>query len=314
MIGIIIGCIYILTILIELLEGIIRKESHAVLPIISVFIIIPIWLSGLSGIETFSSSVGSYLSLQNERVALLLVQLSVSLAMLVFICGFVRSMYTITLLDNGGWWELKYFSSAFKESNKEYYIEIVLRILIGIAFLLHQSSINQLNSLSIMGGSSNILLPTSMYSIGAAFGFNSLEIASLGVNELYEVVWRNAALSGYVVFILIAVWTYLSNVVIKKYVNNLDEAERKKSLKDLKRQKRVQIIAFSCGMVTTTWIYIFSQIHSGYFSFIDSYSKHEVVAAMATAGSISSFIMLAAVFIPQVYRIIIKLSKEYWPK
>jgi len=284
-----------------------------VLPLLTVVIIIPIWLSGLESLDSITQGTKSYIGIGEDEFGGFYIELAVGLAVIVFICGFIRSMYTIVLLDKGDWWELKYFSDAHKQAHsKWYYGEIGLRVLVASSFIVHQSSINQLNIIPELEQGTLQSIPNSIYSIGAMFGFNDISFSDRAITEVYEELWFNAAISGYIVFFCILSWTVLAHRVIHLYLERCygDGSDTYKSaLRNLKKQKRTQVWAFILGILVTTWILIFSQIHHELFNKHEA-QKFEVLAIFSIIGIAAAFVMIGRVFLPQMWANVKKIYTD----
>ncbi len=286
-----------------------KRKSAAVLPVMSVLVITPIWLVGLVSIGTFSQIVGSYLNMGDEATGKYIVQFSVSLTLLAYLCGFIRSMYTLTLLDNGEWWELRMFKPAMKKARALYYFsEIGTRALLSAAFIVHQFSINRLSTLLPPKLSANWLesLLSSLSRIYGSLGDPSLRPYD---NKTFENIWIQVAVSGYFVFFLMLIWTLLTYNILKKYSKQYKK-DSKKAMRELRAQRKTQIWAFFTGLVITTWIYIFSQAASGnnifgYIPIEDIAIRRQIIAIGAIFGAAFSVMMLFRVFIPQTIKLVL---------
>lgn len=300
----IMGIVYIIAIFMEYILNN-KYDIIPILPILSVIVVIPVWLSGTVGLKSFSSDVGFYLFSENNFG---LLQIAVQLAMVVYLIGFVRALYTMSLLDNGNWWGVSNYDKIHKSTALGYRVlELILRAFIGIVFTIHQSSINKLPYLDIFESDTDYLVPNTVFSIGATFGYESTMMTNINFFDLYEKLWLSVSLTGFIVYTLILIWTLLVARNIKVYLISNDRIslkEKNKTSQKLKKYTSIQVWAFFTGIIVSFWIMLFSQINTSFFENWEFFTKKYIIESVAFLGIIASLLMFIFVYIPQFLSIV----------
>lgn len=129
----------------------IKSGSISVVAILSLIIAYMLIIINISNLANYVDLIRASISKNASMISSLDFETSLaSITMLfttgIFMCAFARSLYTVSLLDSGIWWELEDFFERKKLGLKIWInFELISRALVLTLFTIHQICINSLS-------------------------------------------------------------------------------------------------------------------------------------------------------------------------
>lgn len=308
------------------------KTNPSVIAFLSLFLASVFIIKGISHLGNYCDLVVTLLlgprsveDMKDNAVAFL--QIAVLITFSVFMSAFARSLYTVTLLDNGIWWRIVTFGDLLKRvplSTRS--AELILRAGVLFFFTLHQASINRLSAVVIpdaraegMGWLAAVrswierLDLTQLYywprvalgyppefgpPIDYKFEFptSAYDLSDQRIADIQQII-LSLGLSTIVVAMVLLVWSIAARKVAMECSQQASVA---------REQFWTQFVAFICLAVTAVWLILLSR-----FEIASRASGAGFILVVPEWFPLVTFVVLVLAFVmaiwciaPQVWRIV----------